>query len=50
MLAELILSVAFAASLQSQPPRDRVIAPTVKSDPAREAELTQLPQRHGGLS
>jgi TonB family protein len=42
MLPELILSLAFAVSPQSQPPRDRVVDPTVKSDPAaREAELTQ---------
>ena len=42
MLAELILSLAVVVPPQSQPPRDRVVAPSVKSDPAtREAELTQ---------
>lgn len=42
MVAELIVSLAVSVALQSQPPRDRVVAPSVKSDPAaREAELTQ---------
>lgn len=42
MVAELILSLALAVAPQSQPPRDRVVTPSVKSDPAaREAELTQ---------
>ena len=41
MLAELILSLALPVSPQSQPPRDRVVVPNVKNDPAaREAELT----------
>jgi len=42
MLAELILSLALPVAPQSQPPRDRVVTPSVKNDPAaREAELAQ---------